>query len=109
MTPGRRVRAASVSDLARDGQRVVFEIDDHEILVVALNGRLFAIGNICTHDQIWLDDGDLHPETCEIECPMHEGRFDLRTGAATQLPCERPVPWYPVTVEGDDVLVDLPD
>lgn len=103
------MRAASAADLAEDGQRVVFEIDSHEILIVALNGRLFAIGNICTHDEIWLDDGDLHAATCEIECPMHEGRFDLRTGAATHLPCERPVPAYRVVVEGDDVLVDLPD
>jgi len=42
--------------------------------------------NVCTHEQVWLDDGILHPDTCEIECPMHEARFDLRTGAATHEP-----------------------
>lgn len=104
----RRVRVGSRAQLAADGQRLVAEIDDHEILVIALHGEVFAIGNICSHDAVWLDDGTLHPETCEIECPMHEGRFDVRTGLATHLPCERPVPTYEVIVDGDDVLVELP-
>lgn len=108
MSERRLVRVGSVSELAEDGQRLVAEIDEHEILVLVLGGQRYAIGNICSHDEVWLDDGTLHPESCEIECPMHEGRFDLRTGAATHLPCERPVPSYPVVVDGDDVLVELP-
>jgi nitrite reductase/ring-hydroxylating ferredoxin subunit len=98
----------SLADLANDGQRVVSDVEEHEILVVVLNGQIFAISNICTHDEVWLDDGDLHAETWEIECPMHEGRFDLRSGAATHLPCERAVVTYPVSVDGDDVFVELP-
>jgi anthranilate 1,2-dioxygenase ferredoxin component len=108
MSAGRRVRVGSLSQLSEDGQRVVAQIDDLEILVVVLCGERFAISNICSHDEVWLDDGTLHPESCEIECPMHEGRFDLRTGAATHLPCERPVPSYPVHVEGDEVFVEIP-
>ena len=101
------VRAAALSQLA-PGQRLVVEMGEHEILLVALDDAIYAIGNICTHEEVWLDDGILHEATCEIECPMHEGRFDLRTGAATHLPCERPVPSYPVRIDGDDVLVSLP-
>ncbi len=109
MTNPHLVRAGSRSQLAADGDRLVVEEREHEILVVVLNDTIHAVGNICTHDEVWLDDGILHRDTCEIECPMHEGRFDLRTGAATRLPCERPVPTYRVVLEGDDVFVEVPD
>jgi nitrite reductase/ring-hydroxylating ferredoxin subunit len=102
------LRAASRTQLSADGDRIVVEEGEHEILLVVLGGTIHAIGNICTHDEIWLDDGTLHPESCEIECPMHEGRFDLRTGAATHEPCERPVPVYRVVTEGEDVFVEVP-
>jgi nitrite reductase/ring-hydroxylating ferredoxin subunit len=89
------------------GERRVIEHGEHEILVLALGDCIYAIGNICTHDEVWLDDGTLHPESCEIECPMHEGRFDLRTGAATHEPAERRLPTYPVRLDGDDVYVEI--
>ena len=44
---------------------------------------------------------------CEIECWLHGSRFDLRTGKPTGLPATEPVAVYPVTVQGDDVLVDV--
>ena len=46
-------------------------------------------------------------EDCEIECWLHGSRFDLRTGKPTGLPATEPVAVYPVTVQGDDVLVDV--
>jgi nitrite reductase/ring-hydroxylating ferredoxin subunit len=103
----RTLRVGSLAEV-RERERMVVEHGAHEILVVALGQEIFAIGNICSHAEVWLDEGDLHPETGEIECPMHEGRFDLRTGRATALPCERPVPSYAVTIVGNDVLVTLP-
>lgn len=90
------------------GARTVVEHGDHEILVLAVGDCIYAVGNICTHDEVWLDDGTLHPDTREIECPMHEGRFDLRTGAATHEPAEVPVPSYVVRVEGGEVFVEVP-
>lgn len=90
-------------------ERVVVEVGEHEILVLMMEGKVYAIGNICSHEEVWLDDGDLHPATCEIECPMHEGRFNLCTGEATNLPAETPIPTYPVRIEGDQVLVGVPE
>jgi nitrite reductase/ring-hydroxylating ferredoxin subunit len=101
------VKVAERSKLVT-GERVVHEERGHEILVLALDDEIYAIGNVCSHDEVWLDDGILHPESCEIECPMHAGRFDLRTGAATHEPAETPVPSYPVRVDGDDILIDIP-
>jgi nitrite reductase/ring-hydroxylating ferredoxin subunit len=90
-----------------DGKRVVTEISDQEVLVLAMNDRVFAICNLCSHEEVWMDDGDLYPESWEIECPMHEGRFDVRTGAATHEPCTEPVATYEVKIDGDDVLVGV--
>jgi len=107
MTGHSFVRVASLSEL-EDPAQVVVTVAQEEVLLVRIGGHVYAIGNECTHEHVWLDDGVLHEDTCEIECPMHEGRFDLRTGAATHLPCEEPVASYPVRLEGDDVLVGLP-
>ncbi len=101
------VKVASRAELL-GGERRVIDHGEHEVLVLALGGCIYAIGNICTHDEVWLDDGTLHPDTCEIECPMHEGRFDLRTGAATHEPAETPVPSYAVRFQGDEVFVEIP-
>lgn len=103
---GTFVRVATMADLAAKPQLAV-EVGGRQILLVRLGDRVYAVGNVCTHEHVWLDDGTLHRDTCEIECPMHEGRFDLRTGAATHAPAEEPLPCYPVRVEGDDVLVAL--
>ena len=102
----RFVPVATMEQLRRE--RIVVEVEGHEILVLLAGEKIFAVGNVCSHEQVWLDDGDLHVETCELQCPMHEGRFDLRTGAATCLPAEEPIPTYPVRVEGDEVLVGIP-
>jgi nitrite reductase/ring-hydroxylating ferredoxin subunit len=101
------VRVAERAELL-SGERKVIEHGEHEVLVLALNDCIYAIGNICTHDEVWLDDGVLHAGSCEIECPMHEGRFDLRTGEATHEPAEDPVPTYPVRIVGDEVFVEIP-
>jgi nitrite reductase/ring-hydroxylating ferredoxin subunit len=103
----RFVRVATLSELS-DPALAVVTIEGEDILLVRMGESVYAVGNECTHEYIWLDDGILHAETCEIECPMHEGRFDLRTGEATHEPCEVPLPSYPVRLEGDDVLVGLP-
>jgi nitrite reductase/ring-hydroxylating ferredoxin subunit len=102
----RFVRVAALSELT-DPAQVIVSVDGEDILLVRLGGDIYAVGSECTHEFVWLDDGILHVATCEIECPMHEGRFDLRTGEATHEPCEEPLPSYPVRIEGDDVLVGL--
>jgi nitrite reductase/ring-hydroxylating ferredoxin subunit len=71
------------------------------------NGEVFAIDDTCTHEEETLSEGELMG--CEVECPWHFGRFDVRTGAAVALPATEPVGTYRVSVEGDDVLVHLPE
>ncbi|WNM23237.1 non-heme iron oxygenase ferredoxin subunit [Demequina capsici] len=74
-------------------------------IVRAEDGEFYAIDDTCTHGQVSLSEGDV--EGCEIECWAHGGRFDFRTGAATELPALSPVKAYPVRVDGELVLVDI--
>jgi 3-phenylpropionate/trans-cinnamate dioxygenase ferredoxin subunit len=87
-------------------QRVaVFEVGDHEVAVCNVEGQYYAIDDLCTHDFGPLDQGEL--EDAEIECPRHGARFDVRTGAATQLPAFQPVATHDVRVEGDSLQVGV--
>lgn len=74
-------------------------------LVHAEDGAFYAVSDICSHGQVSLSDGEV--EDCTVECWLHGSRFDLRTGAPLSLPAVQPIPVYPVTVDGDRVLVDV--
>jgi 3-phenylpropionate/trans-cinnamate dioxygenase ferredoxin component len=98
------VRACSLSDLPEEGA-IRVELDGRPVCVARSGGEVFAIHDVCSHADVALSEGDV--EDGRIECWLHGSQFDLRTGAPTGLPAVRPVPTYPVTVEGDDVLVQL--
>jgi 3-phenylpropionate/trans-cinnamate dioxygenase ferredoxin subunit len=98
-------RACSVADIPPTGAlRVV--LDGTAVAVVRdENGDLHAIGDTCTHAEVSLAEGEV--DDCSIECWLHGSRFDLRTGEPTSLPAIRPVPVFALTLDGDDVLVDV--
>ncbi len=99
------VVACRLADLPDVGAlRVV--LDGEPVCVVRdEEGHLHAIGDTCSHAEVSLSEGEV--EDCSIECWLHGSRFDLRTGEPLQLPAIRPVPVYFLTLEGDDVLVDI--
>jgi len=70
------------------------------------DGRWGAIDDVCTHDGGDLGEGELDGDA--VECPRHGGRFDLFSGRVLALPPVVPVRAYPVQVEDDEVLVELP-
>ena len=76
-----------------------------EVLLCNVDGEIFAIEDVCTHDGGELDQGQL--DGCKIMCPRHGAMFDVKTGAALTLPAIVPVPTYEVRVEGDDIFVRL--
>ena len=78
-----------------------------DVLVVNVDGELHAIGNICSHDYAELSDGEL--EGCEITCPLHQARFDVRTGEALCPPAYEPVTVFAVRVENGNVQVEVED
>ena len=99
------VPVLKVSDLPDVGA-VQVRVDGRVLSVVrAEDGSLHAIDDVCTHANVSLSEGEV--EDCTIECWLHGSRFDLRTGEPTGLPATVPVGVYAVTIEGDDVLVDV--
>ncbi|AOW14834.1 naphthalene 1,2-dioxygenase [Hydrogenophaga crassostreae] len=76
-----------------------------DIALYSQGGQVFATDNLCTHGHARLCDGFL--EGFEIECPFHQGRFDIRTGQATGAPCTEAVKSWPVKVEGGRVWLAL--
>jgi len=99
-----------VDDLA-PGETLKVDLDDQngrevEVAVVRdEDGGYHAISDICSHGQVSLSDGEV--EGCLIECWLHGSQFDLRTGQPLQLPATRPVPVYTLSIEGDNVFVDV--
>lgn len=97
-------KVANVGDVP-PGTSKVFEIGDRAVAVCNVDGSLYAIDDLCTHDGASLDQGEL--DGCEIECPRHGARFDVRDGSATELPAVVPVDTFAVRVEGDAIEVDV--
>ena len=97
-------RACSLDEF-RDGEAVAATIDDQDVAIARDGDEVFAVEDTCSHAYVPLSEGDV--EGCTVECWLHGSRFDLRTGKPTGLPATKPVATYPVTVEGDDVLVKL--
>lgn len=89
------------------GERFFIEVDSAQIVIFNIAGQFFAIGDVCTHDDGPLGDGEL--EGYEIVCPRHGAHFDVRSGKAVRLPAVRPTPSYPVRVVGDTLEIGIPD
>jgi 3-phenylpropionate/trans-cinnamate dioxygenase ferredoxin subunit len=98
-------RVATKSDIPA-GTVQVYEVNGRSICLANLDGEHFyAIDNLCTHDNGPLGEGKLANGT--VECPRHGARFDLKTGAVRALPAVRPVKTYTVSVEGEDISVEV--
>ncbi len=96
-------RVASAGDVP-EGQVHVIELDGQEIALCHAEGDFYAIDNVCTHDGGPLDQGEL--DGCQIECPRHGARFDVRSGRALTLPAVTPVHRYAVELRDGEIYVD---
>lgn len=95
---------ARLSDIPDDeGFRV--EVAGRAIALFKYEGEVFAIDDICTHAEASLATGFL--DDCQIECPLHQACFDIRTGKVTQGPATEDVRSYPARVENGAVLLDV--
>jgi 3-phenylpropionate/trans-cinnamate dioxygenase ferredoxin component len=94
-------------DQLLDGERLFVEIGGKSIVVFKLAGKYFAIGDVCSHDNGPVGDGEI--EENEIICPRHGGRFDITTGKATSLPALVDIPAYPVRVVEGMIQIGFPE
>ena len=99
------IRIAATGQLQDDEVMPVL-VGETRIALYRSGGAFFATDNVCTHAFALLSDGFLE-DGC-IECPLHQARFDIRTGKALCAPATQDLRTYPVKVDGDDILVGVP-
>ena len=91
----------------REGSAEVFDVGDRKIAVFHLADGYYAIDDICTHDGGPLASGEIEGD--DAICPRHGARFNIKTGAVRSLPAVTPVESYPVRIEGEEILIGVPD
>lgn len=100
-----RVRVARLADLA-NGEAIAVALGDRELALYRIADHVYASDNLCTHGGGRLCEGFL--EGYSIECPLHQGAFDVRDGAPVRFPAEEPLATYAIEIEGGEVYVLLP-
>lgn len=96
---------AASTDVLREGDVVGISVADTEIALYQVDGEVFATDNFCSHGHARMSDGFL--EGREIECPLHQGKFDICTGKALCVPLTEDIRSYPARVENQRVLINL--
>jgi 3-phenylpropionate/trans-cinnamate dioxygenase ferredoxin component len=99
------ISVAAVDEL-NNGERLFVEIDGLPIVLFKIAEQLFAIADVCSHDDGPLGDGEL--DGYEITCPRHGASFDIRTGKVISLPAIVDIPAYPTRVVDGQVEIGLP-
>ena len=99
------VRACALSEVPAEGA-VGVEVGTVPVAIVRAEGEVFAIRDVCSHEEVALSEGEVYDHT--VECWLHGSCFDVRTGKPTGPPATEPVATYPVRIDGDDVYVGLP-
>lgn len=99
------VEVCPLDELPPGSHRLLADAGPEGVGVYNCDGALFAIEDRCTHDDGKLCEGEWDAERCEVICPRHGARFDVRTGQALTLPAYIPVATYPVSVREDGVVV----
>lgn len=89
-----------------EGEAIGVELEGLAVAIYRVDGAYYATDDLCSHGRAKLSEGYL--EGCFIECPLHAGRFDVRTGAADAPPVTRPVRAIPVQVVSGGLRVGLP-
>jgi 3-phenylpropionate/trans-cinnamate dioxygenase ferredoxin component len=102
----RRVDVAALAEIPPGTLRMV-QVDATDILLVNLEGVVRAYQGICSHEYFELDKGFLTGDS--LTCALHLSRFDLFTGEALDPPAELPLAMYPVVIEGERIVLELPE
>jgi 3-phenylpropionate/trans-cinnamate dioxygenase ferredoxin subunit len=100
------VDVASLDEVP-DGTMLMVQVDGTQILIVNTDGVVRAMQGICTHEYFELDKGFLTDGS--LTCALHLSRFDLVTGEPLDPPAEVPLALYDVDIEGDRIVLELPE
>ena len=92
-------------DAVREGDTIGVEVAGRDVALYKVEGAVYATDNVCTHGQARLCDGFL--DGFEIECPLHQGRFDVRNGNAVCTPPDENIRAYPVKIEAGRIFLAI--
>lgn len=101
-------RIAAVDDIEA-GTAHQFVVHGHKVAVVRIDDDFYAIGDVCTHQNISLSEGEVHADELELECWKHGSAFSLVTGEPNSFPATRAEPVFTVRREGDDLYLEVPE
>lgn len=96
---------ANTGDIAND-EAIAFEHNGAQLALFKSLDAHYVSDNICTHQYALLSEGYIE-DGC-VECPLHQGTFDLSTGQAKCAPATQAIRIYPVRVQGLEIQADLP-
>ena len=100
------VKVAKLAEIL-PGTRKLVDLEEVSVAIFNINGQLYCIEDVCTHDGAQVADGEL--DGFKLECPRHGALFDVRDGKALSMPAVESVPKYEVKIVGDDVYIESPD
>jgi 3-phenylpropionate/trans-cinnamate dioxygenase ferredoxin subunit len=100
-------RVGALADLP-EGKATRVEIGDRAVAIVRIGDDVYALGDVCSHQDISLSEGDVDRDEKVIECWKHGSAFSLETGEPESLPATKPVPVYEVRVVDGQVEVVVP-
>jgi naphthalene 1,2-dioxygenase system ferredoxin subunit len=92
-------------DTVPEGDVIGVMVAGKDIALYEVDGEIFATDNICTHGRARMSDGFLDGR--EIECPLHQGKFDVCSGKALCAPLTEDIRTYPVKIENRRILLSL--
>ncbi len=98
------IRIASTADVG-DGEALGIDTEGLSLALYRVGDKWYCTDNVCTHAFALLTDGWFEDHI--IECPLHAGQFDVRTGKGCGDPIETDLKTFPVRIEGDDVMIAL--
>lgn len=101
-----RVEVGELDSLPR-GKGIRVTVGDERIAMFRVENEVYAIGDVCSHAEASLAEGEVFGT--EVECPRHGSEFDMKTGEPSSLPATRPVPTYKVDIEDGVVYLLLED
>jgi len=96
---------ARFDDLA-PGTATKVDVNGTAVALVRIGDDVYAIGDLCSHANVSLSDGEVWCDEKQLECPRHSSAFSLETGVPATLPATQPVPVFDVTVVNGDVVVE---
>ena len=94
------------TDELNDGQLLSFDYDDKKIMVVKMQGKIFATDRTCTHEEADLSTGILTEQG--VTCPLHLSVFNLENGNPENLPAETPLETFNIKTNENEIYVEVP-